>query len=320
MTILELCHEIEHRRTEALSRRISAYPRQNPIASDLGPCTREYVLAMTKWQERPLPNPALKARFERGNLIENAVIQELLALGLEVRKERTPFEVKDKQGRVVLRGMVDGFITVDRKDYPLEVKSLDPNVFRQIQTVEDFGKYVWAAKYPRQLQAYLYAHNLEAGFFLLDNCKGEWTLLPVSLDYECMERILKQCEEAVEHRDAGTLPDYHKDPAVCNRCWAKGRVCDPPTAYQGLLLADDPDFEAMLDRRGELAAVSKEYDSLNKAVQEKVKGKDGLVCGNWLIQGSEQVRTYRPQPEKIIRLWQSRITRVQDDSSDKETL
>ena len=82
MTITELCDDIEKRRTDALTRRISAYPRHNPIASDLGPCTREYVLAMTKWQERPLPDPALKARFERGSLIENAVIQELLALGL----------------------------------------------------------------------------------------------------------------------------------------------------------------------------------------------------------------------------------------------
>lgn len=310
MTITELCDDIEKRRTDALTRRISAYPRHNPIASDLGPCTREYVLAMTKWQERPLPDPALKARFERGSLIENAVIQELLALGLEVRKERTPFEVKDKKGRIILRGQVDGFVTVDRKDYPLEVKSLDPNVFQRISTVEDFGKYVWAAKYPRQLQAYLYANNLETGFFLLDDCKGAWRLLPVTLDYEAMEGILKQCEEAVEYRDAGTLPNYHPDPAVCRRCWAFGRVCDPPLEYHALTLADDPDFEAMLNRRGELYPLSKEYEALDKTVKDKVKGKDGLIVGNWLIQGSEQTRTYKPQEAKTITFWQSKITAV----------
>ena len=311
MTVHELCQDIETRRKDALQRRISAYPRTQPIASDLGACEREYVLAMTKWQERPLPDVGLKARFERGSLIENAVLQELMALGIQVRQERAPFEIKDKTGRVVLRGKVDGFVQDGKQSYPLEIKSMDPNVFNGITTAEDFGKWPWAEKYPRQLQSYLYANNEEQGFFLLDDCKGNWKLLPITLDYAAMEVILKRCESAVAHREAGTLPDYHADASVCRRCWAFGRVCDPPAEYQGLLLAEDPDFEAMLNRRGELQGPAKEYEALDKAMKEKVKGKDGLVVGDWLIQGNEQTRNYKAQEAKTISFWQSKITRIE---------
>ena len=99
MSAATLCEEITRRREQALGRRIEAYPRSNPIASDLGECAREMVLAMTHWKDRPLPSPELKARFERGNLIEDRALMELAGLGLHVRVERKAFEIKDRKGR-----------------------------------------------------------------------------------------------------------------------------------------------------------------------------------------------------------------------------
>lgn len=316
--------EIATRRAEALARRTRQYPRSNPIASDLGPCARETVLAMTRWQERPLPSPELKARFERGNLIEDAVLRELGALGLRVRTERTPFEIKDTAGRAILRGSVDAFLEwADpdgrRQDYPLEVKSLDPNIFRRVETVEDFQRWAWMRRYPRQLWSYCYAHNLEAGFFLLDDCLGHWKLIPVPLDYEATEAILQQCEAAVAHRDAGTLPDFHPDPAVCQRCWAFGRACEPPAMRPGFTILADEELERKLERMGELAAAADEHDALEKEVKAAVKGKDGLVIGRWLIRGKEVIKHFKPQPAKPAAdrvEWHTKIERLEATAED----
>ena len=316
MSVKDLCDEISRRRTEALERRIEKYPRNNPIASDIGECGREMVLSILHWQDRALPSPDLKARFERGNLVEDTVLRELSSLGISVRVERPPFEIRDRNGRLILRGKVDGFVKWENAEYPMEVKSLDANVFRQVETVEDFQRWIWASKYPRQLQAYLYANNLEEGFFLLDDCMGHWKLIPVQLDFAEMEKILQRCERAVESVEsirAGTgeesaLPEYHKDPAVCRRCWAFGRVCAPPADYHGLVMADDPEFEQALDRRGELQTAHKEYESLDKTIKERVKGKDGIVVGAWLIQGKEIPRKgYIVQDTKY---WLAKITKT----------
>ncbi len=285
MGVSELCQEIERRRMDALERRIEPYPRNNPIASDLGDCPREMVLAMTNWQDRPLPSAELKARFERGSLLEDAVIRELMELGITARKERTPFEIKDKQGRIVLRGKVDGFVEQDRKDYPMEVKSLNPNVFQRIDKVEDFDRFSWASKYPRQIQAYLYANNLEEGFFLLDDCLGHWKLLPVKLDWDSIDKIIKQCEEAVDHRDKGTLPDYHKDPATCRRCWAFGRICTPPVEYHGLTLSQDEELQSILDEMAQTAEAHARYGFLKKKRNSKLEGQSNILVGEWLVQG-----------------------------------
>ncbi len=312
MTAAELCKEIEERRTVALTGRTSAYPRNNPIASDLSDCTRETALAVLHWKQRPLPEPWLKARFERGNLIENAALRELSDLGYTVRTERTPFEIRDGKDRIILRGKVDGFIARpnEKEDYPFEIKSMDPNVFRRITGPEDFEKFHYAKKYPRQLHSYLYANNKEEGFFLLDDCLGHWKLLPSVLDYAATETIIRQCEQAIEHLANGTLPDFHRDPAVCRKCWAFGRVCDPPIEHQGLTIMASEEFEDKLNRRAELEPAYREYQDLDEDVKATVKGKDGLLVGPWLIQGKEIIKTMKAQPERTSIYWQTKITRA----------
>src|SRR5262249_37616057 len=194
----------------------------------------------------------IKARLDRGSLIEDFVLQELGSLGLKARVDRKPFEILDRQGRLILRGIVDGFISYEGSDVPFEVKSMSPSIFQRINTLEDFKRYSWTAKYPRQLQAYLYHNDLEDGFFLLDDLAGHWKLIPVQLDFEEMEKILQQCEQAVEHIANKTLPDFPSDPQTCLKCWAFGRACNPPFFSDGMVSIDDPEIEFKLDRRGEL--------------------------------------------------------------------
>lgn len=285
--LIRLLAEIEYRREQTLEKEASPYPRNQPIASDLGECAREYVLAVTHWKDKPAFEPNLVARLQRGRLIEDAALRELSGLGIRVRTERTPFELKDKQGRVVLRGKLDGFVEWERHEYPMEIKSVNPMMFPRLHTVEDMQKSPWMQKWPRQLWSYLYGTNGELGFFLLDDCLGHWRLVPVDLNYEEMERILQRCETAVDHLARQTLPDFHGDAEVCRRCWAFGRVCFPPVDHPGMAFTDNPELEAQLDRRAELDPAYREYQDLDEIVKGAVKGKDGLVIGKWLVTGKE---------------------------------
>ena len=331
MNIDTLLTDIERRRAEALDRKREAYPRNNPVASDIGECQREMVLSIVHWKERPLPDEWLVARFQRGNVIENLAIAELQALGFTVRVERTPFEITDKKGRVVLRGKVDGFLEWRdeegrRHEVPFEVKSMDPNVYKRINTVEDFDHFAYTKKYPRQLCSYLYGNNLEAGFFLLDDCLGHWKLIPVTLDFAEMERILKMVEGAVEavewiraqpDEEAAILPAFHPNPAVCHRCWAKGRVCFPPLALAGVTVADDPEFEADLNREFELAPAAKEHEGLHKSNRERVRGKDGLIVGPYYITGREILVNYKAQPARPnVPQWRTKIERLAGEAKE----
>ena len=314
MTVEELCLEIETRRTALLERERESYPRNNPVASDLSECARETALAILHWQDRPPFAAETIARFRRGKVIEDEVLRELGTLGISVRTERAPFEIIHK-GRVVLRGKVDGFVQWQRRDWPLEVKSVDPNIFRRIRAVEDFQKLKWAKKWPRQLQAYLYGLDEEEGFFLLDNCMGAWRLVPVRLDYQEMDAILRRIEAAVEaveavragKAEADVLPPFHEDADVCRSCWAFGRTCFPPVDAEGLQVLDDEDLEMKLDRRGALSAAYREYLDLDEDVKAALKGKDGRVVGNWLVRGKEITRNEKERPAKTITFWQTKI-------------
>lgn len=319
MSVEELCQTIFNRREEAVLRRISAYPRHNPIASDVGLCMRELVLQMTHWQERPLMTVERKIMADRGSLVEEAILRELSSLGISVRTDRLPFEIKDKHGRVVLRGKADGFIEWEKKTYPLEIKKINPMVFPRINSVSDFQRWWWMTRYPHQLSGYLYANNLEEGLFLLDDAQGRWKLLPFALDYAEMEKILQRCEQAVNHRDAGTLPDYHTDAEVCKKCWAFGRVCFPPLTTEGTILLTDPEFEAKLERREELLPAHKEYENLDEDVKKSVKGKDGVLVGRFLITGKEIIRHYKAQEERDLVTWKSNIITV-DKTQEKNEL
>lgn len=308
------------RRLESINKDLGPWPKNNPTASDISDCTRETVLAMTNWKDRPTFDPEVRARLERGNVIENIVLRDLALLGYTVRVERVPFEIKDRKGRLICRGRVDGFLDyAKRKTAPIEIKSLNPNIYNQINDQEDFDRYVFFRKYPRQLQTYMYANNFEEGMWLLDDCLGHQKFIPCILDYDRMDKILRQLEEAVDHKEKGTLPDYHKDPSVCLKCWAFKRLCTPPFfSGEGMQLINDPELEEKIKLRATLEPASKEYSRVDKELKEVFKGRDGLVIGNWLVSGEEKIRAFKAQPATEAyqsKSWQTTIEPIKENGS-----
>ena len=303
MTVEELCKEVAEKRTEFYSRDVGPWPKNNMTASDIGECQRESTLAIVEWKQRPAFDPEVKARLERGNKIEDLTMAELAALGYHARVERKPFEIKNDGGQLLCRGRLDGFLEKDGRTYPFECKSLNPNVYNQINEQADFDRYVFFRKYPKQLQTYLYANNMEQGFWILDDCMGHWKLIPCRLDYDRMEAVLLHLEAVADHLEAKTLPDFHKDPAICLKCWARGRVCNPPFfSGEGMQLINDPELEQKLNRRAELDPMATEYDHLDKdlkeILKESMKPEQIFMIGNWMIKAEEKTRTYKAQPAK----------------------
>ena len=179
----QLCEQMAARRLALITKDLGPWPKNNPTASDISDCTRETVLGMTHWKERPRFDPEVRARLERGNVIENVVLRDLALLGYTVRQDRVPFEIKDRKGRLICRGRLDGFLDYGKgKTIPIEIKSLTPMIYSQINNQDDFDRYVFFRKYPKQLMTYMYSEGYEEGMWILDDCLGHQKFIPCKLD------------------------------------------------------------------------------------------------------------------------------------------
>ena len=228
-----LIETIERMRADSLKR--EQYPRNNPIASDISECERETVLGITHWQEKPPFTPHSAARMERGSQIENMVILELQKLGFEVRVERKPFELRDREGRLmVCRGKVDGFIKHDRQDVPVEIKSMNQHVWEKIN---DYARTSKGSTGPRSTpiscKCICTRTTWKRACFCWMIAQGHWKMIPVKLDLGYVETILQRLESAVAHIEAKTLPDFHPDMSVCRKCWCLWERVHPARIARG---------------------------------------------------------------------------------------
>jgi hypothetical protein len=277
------------------------------------------VYSITAWDKKPAPDTRLMARFEEGKEQERKVIRELMDLGLEVIEGQKPFEIRNRQGKVILTGTIDGKCLYKDSKVPFEVKSLDPNIYDQINSVEDFNKYDWAKRYPIQMQCYLLGNNESEGLFIITNCKGSWKIFTVTLDFEQMEKILQRCEYVMECAEKGEYPNFHKDQTICRKCWALGRVCTPDVDFgEGIEIIDDQEMEAMLEKREILKPVAKEYDEIDNHIKGYFKGKPNSICGNFVITGTERIAKYKAQEAREVKSWTTKIERLEDPPATKK--
>jgi len=320
---------LEHRERELVRQRgTGPWPRMVPIASDLSGCARELALSLLYWESRPpLLDPPVLARLDRGSAIETLVVRELLALGWTVRAERATAELRDRDGRVLIRGRIDGFVSApgSRDDVPLEIKSVMPAVWSQLTSVEALDRIPWTRRYVYQLQVYLAAYRAEAGWLLLDDCLGHWRIIVVPANESQQRWLIEQARLALRARDlwqagamdGSVLPPYTDDLELCRRCWAYGRYCFPPRLEQtgAVVVLDDPELPLQLARREALAAAAAEYRALDEAVKERCRGITRALAGDWLIEGREITAQYPAQPARVVKSWRTKITRLTPSDS-----
>lgn len=314
----KIIEEIKKRRLWRLEQHAKVSRPTVCRASEIGECDREIFYQITAWNYRPVPEPELQARFDQGKEEHQRIRRDLLEDGFEVLEAEKPFDVKGRNGKMVLVGHIDGRIRWEGLALPYESKSLIVTLFAQIDCLEDFNKYLWARKYPRQIQAYMFGENEEEAVYILDDCLGHRKFFPVQLDYEQTEKILQRCEYVMDCIEKGNLPPFHKDYSVCRRCWALGRVCTPDIQLkEGIEILDDPDIELELKRREELKPSKEEYAALDKHVKDYFKNRPEVIVGDFHITGKEVVRHQKAAEERDIKSWQVKIELIKGGEQDE---
>jgi CRISPR/Cas system-associated exonuclease Cas4 (RecB family) len=278
---------------------IKGYPVHTNRASQLGhPCTRFLVFDRTRWEEKTLHDERLQMIFDLGNDCEARVLRDLTDAGLEIIEQQRAFEWKDYQ----ITGHIDAKALIDGKAYPLEVKSMSPFAYDKVNSVEDMlkSKYAYMRAYPGQMTLYLLMDNKERGFFLCKNkVSGAMKEIPVDLDYELGESLLKKAEAINAHVAAGTLPDpIEYDENVCSEC-GYNHICVPDRMGKEVEIVDDNELAELLAEWERLKPFSKEYDEVDKRISEIVNGREKLLVGNWYISGSWRKRTGYNVPDDI---------------------
>lgn len=278
---------------------IKGYPVHTNRASQLGhPCTRYLVFDRTRWQEKALHDERLQMIFDLGNDCEARVLRDLADAGLEIIEQQRAFSWPEYS----ISGHIDAKALIDGMAYPLEVKSMSPFAYDKTNSVADMlkSKYAYMRSYPAQMTLYLLMDNKEKGFFICKNkVSGAMKEIPVTLDYELGESLLKKAEAINTHVASGTLPDpMEYDENVCTDC-GYNHICTPDRIGKEIEIIDNSELEELLADWERLKPFSKEYDEVDKRISEIVNGREKILVGNWFITGSFRKRTGYNVPDEI---------------------
>ena len=294
-----LAQEIAERRKKELASRINRYQRKNSILSDIGECERQMVYSVLDWEKKPLHDEGLQARFDIGNLFEREIVRDLQGMGFSFILSQMPVEILGRGGAKIASGKIDGFIQYQGKKIPIEIKSMNPNVFNSINSIDDFNKKPWTRKYLRQLQLYMFGNNCEEGLFICTDCLGKWALWPVVLDLGECEALLQRLERVHNAIQANQYPDrIPYDQSICGKC-AFASTCLADIINKPANFIDNEALEQDIDRHEELKPLAAEYDGLHDKIKDTFKGIEKAVVGDkYLVMSVPSNRTtYEIPPE-----------------------
>lgn len=281
--------------------------RHNVYASSYRACVRQMVLEMTAGDQVKPFSPDTLANFRRGQDRERDLLADLKKIGrnadpsFETVGEQERFELKDHKGRVAISGKVDCRLRINgtRISAPLEVKSWNVNLTSRVKTFADLMENRWTRSGAMQILCYLLGAQEEFGFLLLDR-PGIPTLLPVELfaNLHHVEDFLKKAECAMDHKEAGALPDYIDNPGECRYCPFFGSACNPPLLFKGATVLTDPKLLLDLEQWEELRPAAKEFDRLDDEIKERLRGTESAIAGPFVLSGKWQKQTKYNFPDE----------------------
>lgn len=133
-------------------------------ASECGhDCMRYLVYQQCDWDKAKPVEDRLLFVFNEGNLQEDQLLLELQKAGIKVKDLQIHISIAEAN----ITGKLDCVVMEEDSNgqlayLPCEIKSMSPNVFDAVNTVEDFSKYSWTRKYYAQIQCYL---KNDSGFY-----------------------------------------------------------------------------------------------------------------------------------------------------------
>jgi hypothetical protein len=196
-----------------------------------------------------------------------------------------------------ITGTIDGILQVENEagQWPnvavLDGKTMSGNIYPQLNTYQDLGKYPWTRKYRGQLGLYALAFNLEYCAILATNKQNifQQKFIHWKIDLGYLEGLLQKAQAVNKALDRGEPPPRITDSPVCERCqWLA--YCCPNRALTGnLKIVDNGELEAVMDRMSELSEAADEYRDLEKLRDGMLtKGQD-VAVGAWLITWKQSI-------------------------------
>lgn len=298
-----------HLRTQRQVERGPSRARDYVYASGRKACVRRMALdLMHPEEESPLTDDALE-RFERGKEAEHALITRLHRIGprctppFEVAEGQRPFEVRDRDGQLLIRGKVDCRLSFSRKVRPiLEAKS--GQSYARCRTLDDVKAGAWTRSAVDQILAYLLAAEEEWGILALIKPSGLPLFLPVELyvddHLERAEAFLRDARAAVDAARGGELPPYFSEVSECRKCPHFGRSCTPPDlSYSGASLIDDPELIEAAEIREKNRAAHKAYEKADELLKAELHGTQLAILGPYEVRGRLQRKTTYEIPADV---------------------
>lgn len=278
------------------------------------PCLRQQVYYRLDWEKQTLPEPYLQGIYNTGNLVEDMTRTNLNAIGIKSNPKwellKMPDKINDKAlSELQIGSVTDMFLIVYNNDGkpqnlgPVEVKSVDPNIFRNLNGLEDFNRYWWMKRYPGQLSTYEFGSNFEQGIFLLVNKTNWWDYKFFShfLDMAYMQTLLDIAKKVNECVASKQYPERADDKAECEHCNFK-HICLPNESYEKIGLTDNQELLELLEQREALKEAAKDYEAVDKKLKEYwTRTEEGtyLVGGKFQVKLKICGRTFYAVPPEI---------------------
>ncbi|KKN70791.1 hypothetical protein LCGC14_0427860 [marine sediment metagenome] len=311
----------EHFQRKIDSRDDPDYRPKNVYASGLYiPCARKLYHDMVDAGKREKITVERQVRFDRGNHMEAWWTSTLTHIGaladppfhFEGGQERVSITGKD--GNVVLTGKIDGKIRFsDGTRVPIEIKKWRDSLWQKADSVESMQANVWTAGAVSQILGYLFGLSLkdearkdyEYGLLWADG-PGFPKVTEVYLKdhLDTVEKWLGLSETACLHASTGSEPPQGVDrPDLCNRCWWQGKECFPELRQDPLGIIVDEEFEDYLAEYVKLKPAAEQFARVKRRIDERFRGTEEALCGDYLIKGKWSKKTFHPYPPWVKRKW-----------------
>ncbi len=148
---------------EVLQRKKKTFPQHvNRISSLDDPCLKKLYYMRTAWDKATEISDYVQGIFATGNILEPVIGRILSEIGEAstprwriIGAQMTTYDALFKQYQI--SGTIDGLLQVETADgwvtiAVIDIKTMDPNVYRMINDYESLGRYSWTRRYRGQLQ------------------------------------------------------------------------------------------------------------------------------------------------------------------------
>lgn len=266
----------------------SRWPCHSNRASQLGtPCVRQLVYYRLEWEKAQMPRLDLIKTFNEGRDQEQIIKRRLEKAGYKILRSENAM-VDSLLKKYQITGHQDFFIQKENESPILvEFKSSSPNIFPQVNCMDDWDQYSWGQKYKAQMQIYMFGNEVEKAWMILKNkSNGQIKILEEILDLDYVEKLLRKAEFINQCVESKKLPERNQNEKNCKDC-PFNHLCMPPILNEGVEELDDKELEELLNIRNENEIPAKDFKKADKRIKEIMKtykGTSYLVGEEWLIE------------------------------------